>query len=113
MLGIKDNERIFFVSGYTDMRSGRYTLARIVQMNLGMDPYDGSLFVFMSKDHRKMKALSYKRHMYILYDLCYDHGYRFMKVGKGDGSDMSAVEEMGWNHLAALLQCPARTMLPL
>ena len=113
MLDINQSVRIYFVGGFTDMRCGRYTLSNVVKNNLGLDPYDGSAFVFMSRDHRKCKILLFRDHMYRLYDLAFEHGYRFMELRDTDGGRLTGVEEITYNYLAALVGCPARTQIRL
>ena len=108
MFAITGATRLHYVSGYTDMRSGRFTLANIIRSNLGGDPYNGDGYVFMSKDRRKMKILVYRNHLYMLYDLSFDKGYRFMRVTSSDGSALPSMTDLEWRYLVALAGCPER-----
>lgn len=38
------------------------------------------MYVFMSKDRRKLMLIRYEDHMYILYVLNYEQGYKFMET---------------------------------
>lgn len=113
MLEISIATRIYYVGGFTDMRCGRYTLSNVVKNNLGLDPYDGSAYAFMSRDRTKCKILVFKDHMYRLYDLAYEKGYRFMELQDSEGVPVRTVERIAYNYLAALVGCPARTSIRL
>lgn len=113
MLDINQSVRIYYVGGFTDMRCGKYTLCNVVESNLGMDPHDGSAYVFVSKDRRKCKILVFKDHLYRLYDLSYERGFRFMSLLNPDGSPVGSVEQVAYNYLVALVTCPARSSIRL
>jgi transposase len=49
--------RIFLARAATDMRRGVDTLAALVQNQIGRDPYQGEVFVFVSRDRRRVKVL--------------------------------------------------------
>lgn len=49
--------RIFLARAATDMRRGIDTLASTVQHQLGRDPFQGDVFVFIAKDRRRVKVL--------------------------------------------------------
>lgn len=111
MLAITGATRLHYVTGFTDMRCGKYTLANVVRYNLHRNPYNGDGYIFMSKDRKKMKILVYKSHLYRLYDLSYDKGYAFMKVEAEDGKPLESVKQIEWKYLVALLNCPVRKKL--
>lgn len=52
-------ERVFVSCRPQDMRAGVFTLAERVSSELGMDPSDGSLYVFVSRDCRKCKMVRF------------------------------------------------------
>jgi len=60
MLAITGAPHLHYVSGFTDMRCGKFTLANIVRYNLNRSPFNGDGFILMSKDRRKMKILVHK-----------------------------------------------------
>ena len=113
MLAITGATRLYYVSGFTDMRYGKYALANVVKYQLHRNPYNGDGYLFMSRDCRKMKILIYSHHLYRLYDLSYEHGYRFMKIESGDGKPLDASKTMEWKYLVALLGCPVRKSLKI
>ena len=42
------------------------------------DPYNGDVFVFMSKDRRKVKMVHFENHAYYIHEKVFTNGYRFM-----------------------------------
>lgn len=113
MLAITGATRLYYVSGFTDMRYGKYALANVVRYQLHRDPYNGDGYMFMSKDRRKMKILVYSLNLYRLYDLSYDNGLSFMRIDSSDGSPLTSVRPIDWKYLVALLNCPVRKRLSI
>ena len=59
--------RIFVRPGVTDMRKQINGLSSIVEEAMFLDPLDGSLFLFMGRDRRKIKALYWDRNGFCLW----------------------------------------------
>jgi transposase len=59
--------RIFVRPGSTDMRKQINGLAAIVQENLRLDPLDGSLYLFLGKDRKRLKALYWDRNGFCMW----------------------------------------------
>lgn len=74
MLNIGGNTRIFLYSHDTDMRKGFTGLSGIIRGELGADPTDGSLFVFINKRRDRMKLLHFVSGGFWLY-------YRLLEAG--------------------------------
>jgi transposase len=108
MLAITGATKLYYVSGFTDMRSGKYTLANVVCNSFHRNPYNGDGYVFRSKDGKKVKILVYKQSLYRLYDLSYDGDCRFMKIENEDGSPLEPCTQLEWKYLVALINCPVR-----
>ena len=102
MLGIKEGVRIWYVSGITNMRYGKYRLFSEVEA-AGANPYNGDAYCFMSKSHQMVKIIRYASHKRYLYDVTFDSGYKFMKVLTEDGKTLC---ECDYKHIEVLLQCP-------
>ena len=113
MLAITGATKLYYVSGFTDMRYGKYALANVVRYQLHRNPYNGDGYLFMSKDRRKLKILLYAHNLYRLYDLSYDHDLRFMKIESEDGSPLKGSQILPWKYLVALLNCPVRKKLAI
>jgi transposase len=74
MLNIGSNIRIFVYVHDTDMRKGFSGLSGIVRGELGADPTDGSLFIFVNKRRDRMKLLHFSEGGFWLY-------YRLLEAG--------------------------------
>ena len=59
-------EHIYIVCGYTDMRKSIDGLAAIIQQNLGLDVFSGSLFLFCGKRCDRIKALLWEEDGFVL-----------------------------------------------
>lgn len=59
MLSFDHARRIFIARAATDMRKSFDTLAALVEGELRSDPLSGDVFVFVSKDRRRIKILTW------------------------------------------------------
>lgn len=110
MLGITGSMQVWYMPNITDMRMGHHKLLEIVETKFP-DPYNGDLYVFMSKDRRKVKLVRYEDHMYILYVLNYEQGYKFMEPVY---SGVKTIRyKLDYKYLVALLKCPAINKLQI
>lgn len=108
MLAITGSMNIWYVANVKDMRMGRRRLLEIVRDRFP-NPYNGDLFAFMSKDHRLMKMVRYESHLYMLYELEYQRGYKFMQPVYEDGQ--ATYFQLDFKYLVALLKCPVVSKL--
>lgn len=49
--------RIFLCRSPVDMRKSFDSLADVVRLHLGMDPFQGDIFLFIGRDRQRLKAL--------------------------------------------------------
>lgn len=49
--------RVFLCRGPVDMRKSFDSLADVVRLNLGMDPFLGDVFLFIGRDRQRLKVL--------------------------------------------------------
>lgn len=62
MLGdISGANRIYLVTGYTDMRKSIDGLMAIIRDNCKLDPYSNSVFLFCGRRSDRIKALHYEK----------------------------------------------------
>lgn len=108
MLAITGSLNIWYIANVTDMRMGRRRLLEIVRDRFP-NPYNGDMFAFMSKDRRLMKMVRYEDHLYMLYELEYQRGYKFMHPVYEDGQATSF--QLDFKYLVALLKCPVISKL--
>lgn len=59
-------ESVYLATRHADMRKQVNGLAAIVQGEFGLDPFDGSIFVFMNSGKNKLKALMWDKDGFVL-----------------------------------------------
>ena len=101
MLTISGLKRFYYIPGMTDMRCGYNRLLQIVKQMTHHDPYNGDVFVFMSKDRRKVKMVHFE-----------NHAYSFMLLEYCDEKGMKSYR-MDWKDLVAVLESPVVKKLRL
>ncbi len=57
MLNFASNRRIFLARTPIDMRKGAGTLTALVEHHLGMDPYQGDIYLFLGRHRNRIKVL--------------------------------------------------------
>lgn len=62
-----DRVRIFVRPGFTDMRKQINGLSMLVKEKWGIDPLEGSLFLFAGKDRKRLKILYWDRNGFCLW----------------------------------------------
>lgn len=60
-------DRIFISRTPHDMRAGIQRLAQIATVDFGMDPTDGSLYIFVSRSADKLKMLRFETNGWCMY----------------------------------------------
>ena len=68
MLKLEVGTRVYLSLRSTDMRCGCDRLSRAVEEHFGRNSLDGALYVFLSRDRKKVKILHWERDGYWL---CY------------------------------------------
>ena len=61
-----ENGAVYLVTGYTDLRRGIDGLAGIVQVNLSLDPFSRSLFLFCGRRRDRIKGLLWEGDGFLL-----------------------------------------------
>ena len=112
MLTISGLKRFYYIPGVTDMRCGYSRLLQIVKQMTHHDPYNGDVFVFMSKDRRKVKMVHFENHAYYIHEKVFTNGYSFMLLEYRDENGMKSYR-MDWKDLVAVLESPVVKKLRL
>jgi len=60
-------DRLFISTAPQDMRAGIQRLASIITTDMCMDPTDGALYVFVSRDCEKIKMLRFETNGWAMY----------------------------------------------
>ena len=92
-------DSIYVATRPQDMRAGAKRLVSVIASELGRDPTDGALYVFVSRDARKCKMLAHGGNGWVLY-YCTMIGGTF-KWGASPGGE--PVLEVRRNQLLWLL----------
>ncbi|MBQ8655852.1 MAG: IS66 family insertion sequence element accessory protein TnpB [Prevotella sp.] len=112
MLTISGLKRFYYIPGVTDMRCGYSRLLQIVKQMTHHDPYNGDVFVFMSKDRRKVKMVHFENHAYYIHEKVFTDGYSFMLLEYRDANGLKSYR-MDWKDLVAVLESPVVKKLRL
>jgi transposase len=62
-----DIPQVFLYRDAVDFRKQSNGLAAIVELELGHNPFDGSLYVFTNRAHNKIKCLMWEDNGFVLY----------------------------------------------
>ncbi len=62
-------------------------------------PLNGDVYMFMSKDRRKVRMIHYERNAYYLHEKSFIKGYKFMKIERKD--DVT-VYKIDWKDLPGM-----------
>jgi transposase len=83
MMTLPDTANIFLYSSPTDMRKSFCGLSGIVRSELGREPNDGSLFLFINRRKDRLKALYWQTDGMILFYKRLESG-TFESIESGD-----------------------------
>ena len=59
--------RVYLYRNPVDFRKSYRGLGAIVERELGHNPFDGELYVFINRQHNKIKCLFWERNGFVLY----------------------------------------------
>lgn len=110
MLTVTSGRCFYYIPGVTDMRCGYKRLLQIVDNQYHFNAKNGDVFIFMSKDCRKVKMVNYENHAYYIHEKCFTKGYRFMKVEMIDHRPVYKIE---WRDIVSILESPVVKSLRL
>lgn len=86
---------IYFYTEPVDMRKSIDTLSILVSEVLGMNPADGSLYLFRSKSGNKLKALYYEANCFTLWYRRLEKG-RFVFARDAKGCIEMILQHFNW-----------------
>ena len=110
MFGLTGVMKFYYMPSVTDMRLGYARLSEIVKLQYGRNPRNGDVYMFISKDRRRIRLFRYECEAYYLYEKYFDRGLSFMKIEYTDEHKIKGYK-MDWNDLVLLLECPIRKVL--
>ena len=90
-------DRLFISTRPQDMRAGIQRLAAIVTAEFGMDPTDGALYCFVSRDCEKMKLLRFETNGWCMYYVrLAEGGFRWRHRDGGDAALQIERRQLVW-----------------
>ena len=66
MLTINGLHKFYFLPYFHDMRCKAQRISEIIRARYNRDPLNGDVYIFMSKDNRKVKMVHYENHAFYL-----------------------------------------------
>ena len=69
-----------FVVVEHEMRCKAPRISEIIRSRFHRDPFYGDVYIFMSKDRRKVKMIHFENHAYYLHEKSFTDGYRFIRL---------------------------------
>ena len=110
MLTISGLRNFYYLPHFHDMRCKAPRISEIIRSRYHHDPHNGDVYIFMSKDQRKVKMIHYEHHAYYLHEKSFTDGYRFMRI---ELQDDVLVYKIEWRNLVAVLESPVVKSLRL
>lgn len=103
MLTISGLKNFYNLLSFHDMRCKALRVSEIIRSRYHRDPLDGDVYIFMSKDPKKVKMIHYECHAYYLHEKSFTNGYRFMRIELEAGI---TVYKIDWQSLVSVLESP-------
>lgn len=112
MLSINGLHNFYYLPELHDMRCKAQRICEIIRGRYHRDPLNGDVYMFMSKDQRKVRMIHYERNAYYLHEKSFIKGYKFMKIERKDDvtvykidwKDLSSEEKEKQKRVAALIK---------
>ena len=103
MLTINGLHKFYFLPYFHAMRCKAQRISEIIRARYNRDPLNGDVYIFMSKDNRKVKMVHYENHAFYLHEKSYTSDYSFMKVVYENDKPVYRID---WKDLVAILESP-------
>jgi hypothetical protein len=110
MLTVSGLKNYYFLPTFHDMRCKAPRVFEIIRGKYHRDPSNGDVYIFMSKNRRRVKVLCYEKHAYHLYEKTFKKNYQFIKLVFSEGVTVYKIE---WKSLVAVLETPIISTLRL
>jgi transposase len=100
MLGLTDRHTYYYYHTAADMRKGFDGLSGLVREQMGSDPLDGSVYMFVNKRRDRMKLLVWESGGFVLYYKRLERGTFELPKAK----IASCKLQMNWETLVLMIQ---------
>ena len=84
MLSINGLHNFYYLPELHDMRCKAQRICEIIRGRYHRVPLNGDVYIFMSKDQRKVRIIHYEHNAYYLHEKSFIKGYKFMKIERKD-----------------------------
>ena len=103
MLSINGLHNFYYLPHLHDMRCKAPRIFEIIRAKYHRDPLNGDVYIFMSKDERKVKMVHYENHAFYVHEKSFTKDYKFVKIVLKDDVTIYKIE---WKNLVSLLESP-------
>lgn len=111
MLTINSLKKYHFLPDLYDMRCGAQRVLETIKVKTGHDPYDGDVYIYMSRNRKKVRLVHFENNAYYFHEKSFQRGYKFMRLSIDEGGN--PMYSMAWRDLVTLLECPVIDVLQL
>ena len=103
MLSINGLHNFYYLPHLHDMRCKAPRIFEIIRAKYHLDPLNGDVYIFMSKDQRKVKMVHYENHAFYVHEKSFTKDYKFVKIVLKDDVTIYKIE---WKNLVSVLESP-------
>ena len=103
MLSINGLHNFYYLPHLHDMRCKAPRIFEIIRAKYHRDPLNGDVYIFMSKDQRKVKMVHYENHAFYVHEKSFTKDYKFVKIVLKDDVTIYKIE---WKNLVSVLESP-------
>lgn len=103
MLSINGLHNFYFLPHLHDMRCKAPRIFEIIRAKYHRDPLNGDVYIFMSKDQRRVKMVHYENHAFYVHEKSFTKDYKFVKIVLKDDVTIYKIE---WKSLVSVLESP-------
>jgi transposase len=94
---VRENVKLYLVTGKVDLRMGIDGYAALVQNRLGMNVFENAMFLFCNRNHDKLKILYWDKTGFWLFYKRLEKGNHFKWIRDDENHCVSITEEQyGW-----------------
>ena len=103
MLSINGLHNFYYLPHLHDMRCKAPRIFEIIRAKYHRDPLNGDVYIFMSKDQRRVKMVHYENHAFYVHEKSFTKDYKFVKIVLKDDVTIYKIE---WKSLVSVLESP-------
>ena len=101
MLSINGLHNFYYLPKLHDKRCKFQRICELIRGRYHRDPLSEDVYMFMSKDYRKVHIIQYERNAYYLHEKSFIKGNKFMKI---EHKDDITVYKIDWKDRSRYLK---------